>query len=116
MPTPTPRGPLFAADAELTRPVALALYQAATARYAGLCREIAEVRRRELAAKSQAYMHSNERSASGREDEARYAAAHLTADFFALAGERDAVQAECDFLKRYLYLTADAPLELGDRL
>jgi hypothetical protein len=100
-----PPPPLVAAMTPLTRPSALALYQEAVARYAGLCREIGQVRATELALKKKAFSVSTERSASGRDDEAKYAAAHVTSDFFQLCGERDAVTAELDFLRRYLIIT-----------
>ena len=87
-----------------TLPDPLVAYQTATTRIAGIHREIAQTRRAELIVKTATYVASSERSASGREDEARYAAAHHTAELLDLFGERDALSAEIDFLKQYLHL------------
>jgi hypothetical protein len=78
-----------------------------TMHLASLHREIANMRRGELAARSRSWQASTERSASGREDEAKYSAAFITVDILSLCGERDALQVESDFLKQYLHHTAD---------
>lgn len=105
MPAPRDRTPILTdTGGELERADAWALFQAATIRLAGLHREIAQVRRQELAVKAQAWQGSTERSASGREDEARYAAARHTVEYMDLLGERDATAAELDFFKQYLHL------------